>query len=56
MTVILICKFQTSDEEMKEIVLKVVKQCAVTKGVTPTHQAGYSPRLLQVILGALHGT
>jgi splicing factor 3B subunit 1 len=36
-TVILIREFQTSDEEMKKIVLKVVKQCAATEGVT----AGY---------------
>jgi splicing factor 3B subunit 1 len=34
-TVILIREFQTSDEEMKKIVLKAVKQCAATKGVTP---------------------
>lgn len=32
--VILIREFQTSDEEMKKIVLKVVKQCAATEGVT----------------------
>ena len=31
-TIILICEFQTSDEEMKKIVLKVVKQCAATEG------------------------
>ena len=36
-TVILIREFQTSDEEMKKIVLKVVKQCAATEGVTPTY-------------------
>lgn len=34
-TVILIREFQSSDEEMKKIVLKVVKQCAATEGVTP---------------------
>nr|GAT46774.1 predicted protein [Mycena chlorophos] len=34
-TVILIREFQTSDEEMKKIVLKVVKQCTATEGVTP---------------------
>ncbi|KAF9244093.1 armadillo-type protein [Melanogaster broomeanus] len=34
LTVILIREFQTSDEEMKKIVLKVVKQCAATEGVT----------------------
>lgn len=34
-TVILIREFQTADEEMKKIVLKVVKQCAATEGVTP---------------------
>ncbi|KAI9574366.1 hypothetical protein HD554DRAFT_25735 [Boletus coccyginus] len=33
-TVILVHEFQTSDEEMKKIVLKVVKQCAATEGVT----------------------
>jgi hypothetical protein len=37
MTVILIREFQTSDEEMKEIMLKVVKQCAATEGVTPAY-------------------
>ena len=36
-TVILIREFQTSDEEMKKIVLKVVKQCAATDGVTPEY-------------------
>ena len=36
-TVILIREFQTSDEEMKKIVLKVVKQCAATEGVTPMY-------------------
>ncbi len=36
-TVILIREFQTSDEEMKKIVLKVVKQCAATEGVTATY-------------------
>lgn len=36
-TVILIREFQTSDEEMKKIVLKVVKQCAATEGVTPDY-------------------
>ncbi|TIC02451.1 ARM repeat-containing protein [Wallemia mellicola] len=33
--VILIREFQSSDEEMKKIVLKVVKQCAGTDGVEP---------------------
>ncbi|KAI6141441.1 hypothetical protein BKA82DRAFT_884881 [Pisolithus tinctorius] len=33
-TVILIHEFQMSDEEMKKIVLKVIKQCAATNGVT----------------------
>ncbi|KAI6006645.1 armadillo-type protein [Pisolithus orientalis] len=32
--VILIHKFQMSDEEMKKIVLKVIKQCAAANGVT----------------------
>ncbi|KAJ8579466.1 hypothetical protein M405DRAFT_848215, partial [Rhizopogon salebrosus TDB-379] len=36
-TVILVREFQTSDEEMKKIVLKVVKQCAATEGVTPQY-------------------
>ncbi|KAF8323538.1 armadillo-type protein [Cantharellus anzutake] len=36
-TVILIREFQSSDEEMKKIVLKVVKQCAATEGVTPVY-------------------
>lgn len=34
---ILIREFQTSDEEMRRIVLLVVKQCASTEGVTPTY-------------------
>ncbi|EMD38371.1 hypothetical protein CERSUDRAFT_93900 [Gelatoporia subvermispora B] len=34
-TIILIREFQTSNEEMKKIVLKVVQQCAATEGVTP---------------------
>ena len=33
MTVILIREFQSLDEEMKKIVLKVVKQCVSTEGV-----------------------
>ncbi|KXN74492.1 ARM repeat-containing protein [Conidiobolus coronatus NRRL 28638] len=33
--VILIREFQSPDEEMKKIVLKVVKQCAATDGVQP---------------------
>jgi splicing factor 3B subunit 1 len=32
---ILIREFQSPDEEMKKIVLKVVKQCAATDGVEP---------------------
>ncbi|KAH9828714.1 armadillo-type protein [Rhodofomes roseus] len=36
-TIILIRDFQTSDEEMKKIVLKVVQQCAATEGVTPQY-------------------
>ncbi|ORZ17398.1 splicing factor 3B subunit 1 [Absidia repens] len=35
--VILIREFQSPDEEMKKIVLKVVKQCAATDGVTPAY-------------------
>ncbi|KAG0332827.1 Splicing factor 3B subunit 1 [Podila horticola] len=35
--VILIREFQSPDEEMKKIVLKVVKQCAGTDGVTPQY-------------------
>ena len=35
--VILIREFQSPDEEMKKIVLKVVKQCAGTEGVTPAY-------------------
>ncbi|ETV75167.1 hypothetical protein H257_10384 [Aphanomyces astaci] len=35
--VILIREFQSPDEEMKKIVLKVVKQCAATDGVTPSY-------------------
>lgn len=34
---ILIREFQTPDEEMKKIVLKVVKQCALTDGVEPQY-------------------
>ncbi|RSH86229.1 U2 snRNP component prp10 [Apiotrichum porosum] len=33
---ILIREFQTSDEEMRRIVLQVIKQCAGTEGVTPS--------------------
>ncbi|KAK4055534.1 U2 snRNP component prp10 [Microbotryomycetes sp. JL201] len=35
--VILIREFQSPDEEMKKIVLKVVKQCASTEGVQPSY-------------------
>ncbi|KAI8987199.1 splicing factor 3B subunit 1 [Pilobolus umbonatus] len=35
--VILIREFQSPDEEMKKIVLKVVKQCAATDGVLPAY-------------------
>lgn len=35
--IILIREFQSPDEEMKKIVLKVVKQCAATEGVQPTY-------------------
>lgn len=35
--VILIREFQSPDEEMKKIVLKVVKQCSATDGVQPQY-------------------
>jgi splicing factor 3B subunit 1 len=35
--VILLREFQTHDEEMKKIVLKVVKQCVATEGVEPRY-------------------
>ncbi|CAG8762146.1 16643_t:CDS:10 [Dentiscutata erythropus] len=35
--IILIREFQSPDEEMKKIVLKVVKQCAATDGVQPKY-------------------
>merc|ERR1711959_144864 len=35
--VILLREFQTQDEEMKKIVLKVVKQCIMTEGVDPNY-------------------
>lgn len=35
--IILIREFQSPDEEMKKIVLKVVKQCAATDGVKPQY-------------------
>eukprot|EP00055_Hartaetosiga_balthica_P018375 m.134017 g.134017 ORF g.134017 m.134017 type:complete len:717 (-) comp9497_c0_seq2:1796-3946(-) len=35
--VILTRHFQATDDEMKKIVLKVVKQCVATDGVTPTY-------------------
>merc|ERR1712226_445821 len=35
--IILIREFQTPDEEMKKIVLKVVKQCVATDGVEPDY-------------------
>ncbi|KAG6380272.1 armadillo-type protein [Boletus reticuloceps] len=38
-TVILIREFQTSDEEMMKIVLKVVKQCAAMEGVLTSRKA-----------------
>ena len=34
---ILRCEFKTADEEMKKIVLKVVKQCVATEGVAPKY-------------------
>ena len=34
---ILIREFQSPDEEMKKIVLQVIKQCVGTSGVTPTY-------------------
>lgn len=34
---ILIREFQSPDEEMKKIVLKVVKQCSATDGVQPQY-------------------
>eukprot|EP00520_Triparma_pacifica_P017137 CAMPEP_0118656458 /NCGR_PEP_ID=MMETSP0785-20121206/13499_1 /TAXON_ID=91992 /ORGANISM="Bolidomonas pacifica, Strain CCMP 1866" /LENGTH=1211 /DNA_ID=CAMNT_0006549317 /DNA_START=491 /DNA_END=4123 /DNA_ORIENTATION=+ len=34
---ILIREFQSPDEEMKKIVLKVIQQCVSTSGVTPTY-------------------
>ncbi|KAJ6531939.1 armadillo-type protein [Mycena capillaripes] len=34
---VLIREFKTSDEEMKQIVLKVVRQCVTTEGVTPDY-------------------
>jgi splicing factor 3B subunit 1 len=34
---IFIREFQTSDEEMRRIVLQVIKQCAGTEGVSPTY-------------------
>ncbi|KXS15135.1 ARM repeat-containing protein [Gonapodya prolifera JEL478] len=35
--IVLIREFQSPDEEMKKIVLKVVKQCAATEGVPPQY-------------------
>eukprot|EP01050_Picozoa_sp_SAG11_P006640 SAG11_NODE_523_length_8775_cov_29.592900_3_plen_55_part_00 len=35
--VVLIREFQSPDEEMKKIVLKVVKQCVGTDGVEPQY-------------------
>lgn len=35
--IILIREFQTPDEEMKKIVLKVVAQCVATEGVEPDY-------------------
>jgi len=34
---VLVKEFSSSDEEMKKIVLKVVKQCVATEGVTPAY-------------------
>ncbi|KAL7154348.1 hypothetical protein ABFS83_04G228200 [Erythranthe nasuta] len=39
--VILIREFQSPDEEMKKIVLKVVKQCVSTEGVEPDYIRNY---------------
>ena len=36
-TPVLLREFQTTDDEMKKIVLKVVKQCVATDGVTVTY-------------------
>lgn len=36
-TPVLIREFQNPDDEMKKIVLKVVKQCVATDGVTVTY-------------------
>jgi hypothetical protein len=35
--VVLVREFQTPDEEMKKIVLKVVEQCVGTEGVEPVY-------------------
>merc|ERR1711988_1299765 len=35
--IILLREFQTQDEEMKRIVLKVIKQCITTEGVEPSY-------------------
>jgi hypothetical protein len=41
--IILIREFQTPDEEMKKIVLKVVAQCVGTEGVEPDYIRQVSP-------------
>jgi hypothetical protein len=50
--IILIREFQTPDEEMKKIVLKVVAQCVGTEGVEPDYirQVGFSDRADPCIL------
>uniref|UniRef100_A0A7S1UHP4 Phosphatase PP2A regulatory subunit A/Splicing factor 3B subunit 1-like HEAT repeat domain-containing protein n=1 Tax=Phaeomonas parva TaxID=124430 RepID=A0A7S1UHP4_9STRA len=46
--VILIREFQSPDEEMKKIVLKVVKQCVATDGVSPEYvRADVLPEFLR---------
>lgn len=50
--VVLIREFQTPDEEMKKIVLKVVKQCVGTEG-TPPPLATSLPKINAAPLGPL---
>ena len=52
---VLVREFQTPDEEMKKIVLKVVKQCVETEGVQPDYvRREILPRVLPQLLGAPH--
>ena len=49
-TLILIHEFPSSDEEMKKIVLKVVKQCTATEGVLDFRESPLMDSILYYII------